>query len=194
MVLLVCDAITVSSMMAYMGQEIANITDIADMPRGGPDASWLDRLLQTDRLEYLDRDDVDDRVKSSVIEALDWMGVVLREHERNAEQALREVATVPDPRILELGAGHGSLSRKILEQHPTATVTVSDVNPQSVDSIAASDLGDIHVPRCGSSTRPQSTNPTAHSISRSLRCRSITCRPRWRRGSSQRAPGWPANF
>jgi hypothetical protein len=33
------------------------------MPRGGPDASWLDRRLQTDRLEFLDRDDVDDRVK-----------------------------------------------------------------------------------------------------------------------------------
>ena len=34
--------------------------DIVSMPRGGPDASWLDRRLQTDRLEYLDRDDVDD--------------------------------------------------------------------------------------------------------------------------------------
>jgi hypothetical protein len=34
--------------------------DIVSMPRGGPDASWLDRRLRTDRLEYLDRDDVDD--------------------------------------------------------------------------------------------------------------------------------------
>ena len=42
-------------------------------------------------------------------------------------------------RILELGAGHGQLSRKILEQHPTATVTVSDVNPHSVAAMAASD-------------------------------------------------------
>lgn len=34
--------------------------DIENMPRGGPDASWLDRRLQTNRLEYLDREDVDD--------------------------------------------------------------------------------------------------------------------------------------
>lgn len=27
--------------------------DISSMPRGGPNASWLDRRLQTDRLEYL---------------------------------------------------------------------------------------------------------------------------------------------
>ncbi len=45
------------SMMDYMATEIF---DIDSMPRGGPDASWLDRRLQTDRLEYLDRDDVDD--------------------------------------------------------------------------------------------------------------------------------------
>lgn len=129
-------------MMAYMGRQIANISDISNMPRGGPHASWLDRLLQTDRDEYLDRDDVDEGVKRSVIEALDVMGVLLREHERNAEQVLMEVATVADPRILELGAGHGQLSRKILEQHPTATVTVSDVNPHSVAAMAASDLGE----------------------------------------------------
>jgi hypothetical protein len=30
------------------------------MPRGGHDASWLDRRLRTDRLEHLHRDDVDD--------------------------------------------------------------------------------------------------------------------------------------
>ena len=106
-------------MMAYMGQQIV---DIADMPRGGPDASWLDRLLQTDRPEYLDRDDVDDRVKRGIVRALDRMGSLFREHERNAEVVLREVADIADPTILELGAGHGALSRKILELHPTATV------------------------------------------------------------------------
>ncbi len=128
-------------MMAYVGQEIANITDIATMPRGGPDASWLDRLLATDRPEYLDRHDVDDKVKRDVIETLDWVGTFFREHDRNAELILQEIADVPDPRILELGAGHGTLSRKILEQHPTATVTVSDVNPDSVAAMEASDLG-----------------------------------------------------
>ncbi len=42
-----------SSIMDYMPSEIV---DIDRMPRGGPDASCVDRLLETDRLEYLDRD------------------------------------------------------------------------------------------------------------------------------------------
>lgn len=125
-------------MMAYMASEI---TDIAHMPRGGPDASWLDRLLQTDRPEYLDRDDIDDEVKRGIVTALDVVGRLFREHDRNAELVLHEVADIADPTILELGAGHGALSLKVLEQHPTAHVTVSDVNPESVAAIAASDLG-----------------------------------------------------
>jgi phospholipid N-methyltransferase len=126
-------------MMAYMASEI---TDIADMPRGGPDASWLDRLLETDRPEYLDRDDVDDEVKRGIVMTLDVVGKLFREHDRNAELVLHEVAEIADPTILELGAGHGALSRTVLEQHPTAHVTISDVNPESVAAIAASDLGD----------------------------------------------------
>ncbi|MGZ8802155.1 MAG: SAM-dependent methyltransferase, partial [Mycobacterium sp.] len=47
--------------------------EIVSMPRGGPDASWLDRRLQTSRLEYLDRDDVDD-LKRKVIRSLDRGG------------------------------------------------------------------------------------------------------------------------
>ena len=54
-------------MMVHMDR---TTRDIVSMPRGGPDASWLDRRLQTDRLEYLDRDDVDD-LKRKVIQALD---------------------------------------------------------------------------------------------------------------------------
>jgi ubiquinone/menaquinone biosynthesis C-methylase UbiE len=125
-------------MMAYMAEEI---TDIADMPRGGPDASWLDRLLETECPEYLDRDDVDDEVKRGIVTTLDRIGTLFREHDRNAELVLREVADIADPTILELGAGHGALSRKVLEQHPTAHVTVSDVNPESVAAMAATDLG-----------------------------------------------------
>jgi len=124
--------------MAYMGNEIS---DIADMPRGGPDASWLDRLLQTDCPEYLDRDDVDEKVQRRVVRGLEFTGEVLGYHEKFALLALDEVAEVADPAILELGAGHGGLSRKILEQHPTARVTVSDVNPTSVAAMAASELG-----------------------------------------------------
>jgi ubiquinone/menaquinone biosynthesis C-methylase UbiE len=49
---------------------------------------------------------------------------------------------VPDPKILELGSGHGGLSRKLLEWHPTAELTVTDVEGQSVTAIAQSDLGE----------------------------------------------------
>jgi SAM-dependent methyltransferase len=115
--------------------------DIDTMPRGGFDASWLDRQLQTDRPEYLDRDDVDDRIKRQVIRSLDLMGRILRDHDHLAARALELVADIPDPKILELGAGHGGLSRKLLERHPTAQVTVTDVDPISVSNIASGDLG-----------------------------------------------------
>jgi SAM-dependent methyltransferase len=126
-------------MMAYMGSQTV---DIESMPRGGPDASCVDRLLQTDRLEYIDRDDVDDGVKRSVIRALEWTGEVFGNTEKFARVALDEVADVADPRILELGAGHGGLSRKLLEWHPTAELTVTDIEPASVAAIAAGDLGE----------------------------------------------------
>jgi SAM-dependent methyltransferase len=125
-------------MMAYMAQ---SITDIDRMPRGGPDASCIDRLLQTDRPEYIDRDDVDESVKRSVIRALEWTGEFFGNTEKFARIVLNEVADVPDPKILELGSGHGGLSRKLLEWHPTAEVTITDIEPASVAAIAAADLG-----------------------------------------------------
>jgi SAM-dependent methyltransferase len=114
--------------------------DIASMPRGGPDASWLDRRLQTNRLEYLDRDDVDDR-KRKVVCSLDRVGRLFGQYKKRAGMALGEVAHIPSPRLLELGSGYGGLSRKLLENHSTAQVTVTDVEPTSVAVIAAGDLG-----------------------------------------------------
>ncbi|QEN17340.1 class I SAM-dependent methyltransferase [Mycolicibacterium sp. ELW1] len=111
------------------------------MPRAGFDASWLDRRLQTSRLEYLDRDDVDDRVKRQVIWSLDWMGRILRDHEHLAARALPLVANISEPRILELGAGHGALSQAVLRLRPDARVTVTDIDPVSVANIAAGGLG-----------------------------------------------------
>lgn len=130
-------------MLNYMSSENSSpeVADLAGMPRGGPHASWLDRMLQTDRPEYLDRDDVDVHVRRGVVTTLERLGSLLGEHRRNAQLVLDEVAEVADPRILELGAGHGALSRRLLEQHPTARVTVSDVDPESVAAMAASDLG-----------------------------------------------------
>jgi ubiquinone/menaquinone biosynthesis C-methylase UbiE len=121
-------------MMVHMG------IDIENMPRGGPDASWLDRRLQTDRLEYLDRDDAEGK-KRAVVRSLDLLGRVFGHHEMFARTAFEEVRNVPDAKILELGSGHGGLSRRLLEMHPTAHVTVTDVEPSSVAAIAAGDLG-----------------------------------------------------
>ena len=125
-------------MMVHVTNDVA---DIRRMPRGGFDASCLDRLLQTDRREYLDRHDVDAATKRSVVRALDLAGTLFGNHERFAHLVLEEVAEVPDPHILELGSGHGGLSAKLLEMHPTAHVTVTDVEPDSVSLIAAGPLG-----------------------------------------------------
>ena len=126
-------------MMDHMSTRVADITR---MPRGGPDASCLDRLLQTDRLEYLDRGDVDPALKRGVVHALERTGEWFGNHQKFAHLALEEVADVPDPRILELGSGHGGLSAKLLEMHPTARLTVTDVEPDSVAAIAAGELAD----------------------------------------------------
>jgi SAM-dependent methyltransferase len=115
--------------------------DISRMPRGGPNASCLDRLLQTDRPEYLDRADVDPGLKRSVVKALERTGEWFGNHENFAYLALEEVADVPDPRILELGSGHGGLSAKLLEMHPTARLTITDLEPESVAAIESGELG-----------------------------------------------------
>lgn len=126
-------------MMVHMDR---TARDIVSMPRGGPDASWLDRRLQTDRLEYLDRDDVDD-LKRKVVEALDCSGRrrFLGAYKMCAEAALLEVTDIASPKILELGCGLGGLSRNLLENHPAAQVTVTDIDPTFVAAVAASDLG-----------------------------------------------------
>jgi hypothetical protein len=123
-----------------MVQVATEIFGIETMPRGGPDASWLDRWLQTDRLEYLDRDDVD-HLKGKVVRALAREGRIFRRHQKFARIALDQVADVPDPRILELGSAHGGLARALLQQHRTVHVTVTDIEPTSVAAIADGDLG-----------------------------------------------------
>jgi Methyltransferase domain len=116
--------------------------DIENMPRGGPNASCLDRRLETDRLEYLDRDDVDPSVRRSVVTALERTGEWFGNHDKFARIVLDEVADVPDPKILELGAGHGALSRRLLDWHPTAELTVTDIEAASVAAMSAGDLAE----------------------------------------------------
>src|SRR5690606_42115848 len=109
-------------MMVHMS---APNVDIDRMPRGGPDASCLDRLLQTDRPEYLDREDVDESVKRSVVDTLQRAGELFGHHQRVAHLVRGEAADGPDPRILRLGAGERGVSRRLLERHRTAPGTVS---------------------------------------------------------------------
>jgi ubiquinone/menaquinone biosynthesis C-methylase UbiE len=124
-----------------MNQQTPDLAGIDTMPRGGPNASWLDRRLQTDVLEYTDRYDVPDELKQRVIDSLDAVGTKRRLHEKNARMALEVVSELDAPRILELGAGHGRLSEQLVQLHPTAQVTVSDLDPTSVQNIADGDLG-----------------------------------------------------
>lgn len=124
-----------------MEQRTPGTMEIKDMPRGGYDASWLDRHLQTDVLEYTDRYDVPDELKQRVIDSLDHLGSVRGLHEKNARTALSLVSGIEAPKILELGAGHGRLSEQIVRMHPAARVTVSDLDPISVQNIASGPLG-----------------------------------------------------
>jgi hypothetical protein len=175
-------------MMAYMD---SRISDIVSMPRGGPDASWLDKRLQTDRLEYLDRDDVDD-LKRKVADSLDrggrrrWFGV----YEKCARIALDEVTDIPSPKILELGSGLGGLACRLLEKHPTAQVTVTDIDPTFVAAIAAAELGSN--PRATVREMDATAIDARMGITtlRCLRCRCTTCRLNWPRGCSPKGPGW----
>ena len=61
------------------------------MPRGGPDASRLNRWLQTDRLEYLDRDDVD-HLKRRVVRSLDRGGRIFGRHPRGVVREMDATA------------------------------------------------------------------------------------------------------
>ena len=174
-------------MMVHMDR---TTRDIVSMPRGGPDASWLDRRLQTDRLEYLDRDDVDD-LKRKVIQALDRAGRrrFFGAYKLCARTALGEVTDIASPKILELGSGLGGLSRKLLENHPTAQVTVTDIDPTFVAAVAAGDLGSHPRATCGKWTPPQSTPPTGITTSRCLRCHCITWRLNGPPKCSPKGPG-----
>ena len=147
-----CNEVGHSSMMDHVGSKIIGSmkiignNDIAGMPRGGPGASCLDRLLQTDRQEYLDRDsdgDADLQArKRSVIRALDWTGEFFGNHEKFAKHRARRGGRRPRSADPGTGrSGHGGLSRKLLEMHPTARLTVTDVEADSVAAIAAGDLG-----------------------------------------------------
>jgi hypothetical protein len=175
--------------MNYMAIQIF---DIDSMPRGGPDASWLDRWLQTDRPEYLDRADVDD-LKRTVVRSLDYLGRLFGNHHAFARIALGEVADVSGPKILELGSGHGGLSRALVESHPTVEVTVTDIERESVAAIAAGDLGSHPRVTVREMARPPSTRPMDSTTLPYSHFPSTTYRRRSPPECSPKAPAPPAS-
>ncbi|MEU6586794.1 class I SAM-dependent methyltransferase [Nocardia sp. NPDC046763] len=124
-----------------MTRHTTDLEMIDSMPRGGPDASWLDRHLQTSKPEYLDRDDVPSRRKQKIAAYLDRAGERTGHHDYNAQLVVEQLSDIPNPRVLELGAGHGGLSARVLDLHPTAEMTVTDLDPASVADIEAGPLG-----------------------------------------------------
>ncbi len=82
-----------------------------------------------------------DRKKRAAIRSLDRVGRLFGLHKTVARIVLDEVRDVAAPRILELGSGHGALSRTLLAMHPETQLTITDVDPSLVAAIAAGDLG-----------------------------------------------------
>ncbi len=87
------------------------------------------------------------------------VGTLTSLHEKYARIALKLVSDIPNPPSWNLVRSHGKLSAKILELHPTATVTISIRST----SVAASPLGRAGThPRARTSDRqPPLTTTTA---------------------------------
>lgn len=113
---------------------------IADMPRGGPDAPRWDRWFETSRVEYLDRPDTPDEGRR-VLRGLDRFQRLTLGYRSFCRLTLQQVRGVATPEILELGAGLGGLARRLVDRHPTARVTVSDVDPGVVGALRRGPLG-----------------------------------------------------
>ncbi|AHH99742.1 hypothetical protein KALB_6382 [Kutzneria albida DSM 43870] len=111
------------------------------MPRGGPSASWLDRWYETAAPELLDREDVSADRKQAVLRGLNRLNRAVFAYGTFIRWTLAEVADLPAPRVLELGAGHGELSRRLLDRHPRALVTASDIEPEAVGRLRSGPLG-----------------------------------------------------
>jgi SAM-dependent methyltransferase len=113
---------------------------IADMPRGGPDAARWDRRFETGRAEYIDRPDTPDQGRRA-LRGLDRFHRLTGGYRSFGRLTLAQARDVPAPAVLELGAGLGRLTRHLVDRHPAARVTVSDVDPGLVGLIRRGPLG-----------------------------------------------------
>lgn len=97
--------------------------------------------MDTDRPEYLDRADVPPARQRSVLRGLDRVNRLTGTYSRCVRLVLDQIGSAAEPRVLELGGGHGELSRRLLEAHPRLRVTISDADAGSVAALRAGDLG-----------------------------------------------------
>ncbi len=118
------------------------VGDISRMPRGGHDASWLDRLLQTNLSQYQDRDDADPELLRGLRTERIRVQSFLHTHQHVARLVLDDVADMADPAILQLGADNDEVATLLLHDHPTARLTVSSPDPELVGEWADGVLGD----------------------------------------------------
>ncbi|MFD5558937.1 class I SAM-dependent methyltransferase [Streptomyces sp. NPDC127068] len=114
------------------------------LPRGGPDATWWDRLYETDRTEWIDLIDQPGATARARrgLDGLARFQRLSRAYRTFSRLTLAQVGHLDEPRILELGAGRGHLAQHLLRDHPRAHVTFSDLSPDSVRAFRSGPLAD----------------------------------------------------
>lgn len=101
----------------------------------------MDRWYETAEEEWLDRTDVEPRLQRGVLRGLNRFNRLSGGYLAFQRWVLREVEGLAEPRVLELGAGHGELSVRLLRAHPSLHVTVSDLSPDFVAGLQSGPLG-----------------------------------------------------
>lgn len=116
------------------------------LPRGGPNATWLDRAYEWEGVEWLDDPDVPQSVKDAGIAGLHRFNVISGGYFCHTLSALRALPPSPRPSILELGAGSGALCARIARKLPRGRVIASDLSADYVRKMRADlELRDLRV-------------------------------------------------
>ncbi|MBI4457628.1 SAM-dependent methyltransferase, partial [Candidatus Uhrbacteria bacterium] len=83
----------------------SSVSEVSAMPRGGPQAGWLDRRMDPHMLEWIDDPAVPIEIRRRTMAGLDRFNRFAGGYWIFAHTALRCLPDVAvDPRILELGA------------------------------------------------------------------------------------------
>ena len=125
-------------MMAYMA---SSLVDIDRMPRGGPDASCLDRRLQTDRREISTA--TTSMIASSAVWSALWSGPASSSETTRSSHTLRSTKwpMCPIPTFWSSARGMAVCRTSCWKPIPPPPSPSPTSNASSVDGIAAGDLG-----------------------------------------------------